>query len=123
MAMQNPAFQNLFTNPGPGSPSLLSNMPDCIEQHVEWIGACIEHMRRTGATRIEATEEAETAWVEHVNEAAQETLFYEAASWYVGANIPGKPRIFMPYPGGLVLYRQRCDEVAAAGYEGFELSS
>jgi cation diffusion facilitator CzcD-associated flavoprotein CzcO len=123
LGLQMAGFPNLFTITGPGSPSVLCNMPVCIEQHVEWIGACIEHMRRTGASRIEATEEAETAWVEHVNEAAQETLFYEAASWYVGANIPGKPRIFMPYPGGLNLYRERCDEVAAAGYLGFELRS
>jgi len=121
LGLQVAGFPNLFTITGPGSPSVLCNMPVCIEQHVEWIGRCIDHLRRTGVARIEATEQAETAWVEHVNEVAEQTLYYEAASWYVGANIPGKPRIFMPYAGGLNAYRERCEAVAAAGYEGFEL--
>jgi len=79
-------------------------------------------MREQGASRIEAQLDAEDAWVDHVNEAAKETLFYEARSWYLGVNIPGKPRVFMPYVGGGKLYREKCDEVVAAGYEGFEMS-
>ncbi len=111
-------FPNLFTITGPGSPSVLCNMPVCIEQHVEWISDCIEHLRRKGRTRIEVTPQAEQTWIEHVNEVAKETLFYEASSWYLGANIPGKPRIFMPYAGGMTAYRKACEEAAAAGYEG-----
>src|SRR5688500_11870358 len=108
---------------GPGSPSVLSNMPVSIEQHVEWISGAIEHMRTTGIDVMEADEQAEIEWVAHVNEIASQTMFMLADSWYLGANIPGKPRVFMPYPGGVGPYRQKCDEVAAAGYEGFTLSA
>ena len=118
-----PGFPNLFTITGPGSPSVLSNMPVSIEQHVEWIRDCIGYMREHGIDAIEATEEAEAEWTDHVQEAAQATLFPKAASWYMGANIPGKPRLFLPYIGGVGNYRIKCDEVAAHDYEGFRLIS
>jgi cyclohexanone monooxygenase len=108
---------------GPGSPSVLSNMPVSIEQHVEWISGAIEHMRSEGIDSMEAEPEAEVEWVAHVNDIASQTMFMLADSWYLGANIPGKPRVFMPYPGGVGAYREKCDEVAAAGYEGFTLSA
>ena len=92
-------FPNLFTVNGPGSPSVLSNMLPSIEQHVEWISACIGWMRKRGMARIEAEESAENAWVEHVNQVAGGTLFPTCNSWYLGANVPGKPRVFMPYIG------------------------
>ena len=117
-------FPNLFTITGPQSPSVLTNMPVAIEQHVEWITGCIDAMRREGRTVIEATPEAQDAWVAHVNEAIAGTLFPAANSWYMGANIPGKPRTFLPYlgPEGVGGYRKKCDEIAAKGYEGFELA-
>jgi cation diffusion facilitator CzcD-associated flavoprotein CzcO len=115
-------FPNLFTITGPGSPSVLSNMIVSIEQHVDWIADCITQLRTQGKASIEATVEAENGWVEHVNEVGHMTLYPLADSWYMGANIPGKPRIFMPYIGGVGAYRQKCDEVAAKGYEGFTLS-
>lgn len=123
LGLQTAGFPNLFTITGPGSPSVLVNMPVTIEQHVDWIGACLDHMRKQGLTRIEAREDAQDAWVEHVLEVAKKTLFYEAKSWYLGCNIPGKPEVFMPYAGGQPAYRERCDAIAAAGYEGFELSA
>jgi cation diffusion facilitator CzcD-associated flavoprotein CzcO len=123
LGVQVAGFPNMFVITGPGSPSVLTNMPVAIEQHVEWIAGCIADMRRQGATRIEATEEAEEAWVDHVRQVAEGTLYPLANSWYLGANIPGKKRVFMPYVGGFLPYRQRCDEVAANGYEGFVLSS
>jgi cyclohexanone monooxygenase len=116
-------FPNLFVVTGPGSPSVLSNMVVSIEQHVDWIAECVAHARERGLDRIEATMEAEDAWVEHSNELADATLYPRASSWYVGANIPGKPRVFMPYVGGVGRYRKRCDEVAARGYAGFEMSA
>lgn len=115
-------FPNLFLVTGPGSPSVLSNMIVSIEQHVEWIADCIAHLRRQGVARIEADHDAQARWVRHVNEVADLTILPNANSWYVGANIPGKPRVFMPYVGGVDVYRRRCDEVAAAGYAGFTLS-
>lgn len=121
LGLQVAGFPNLFTITGPGSPSVLTNMPVSIEQHVEWISDCIAHLRANGLTRIEATPDAEDAWVDHVREIADFTLFPKANSWYVGANIEGKKRIFMPYVGGLLPYRERCDEVARNGYEGFAL--
>jgi cyclohexanone monooxygenase len=107
---------------GPGSPSVLSNMVVSIEQHVEWIRDCIGYLGSYGFSAVEAKPSAEDAWVAHVNEVAYSTVFPMAESWYIGANIPGKPRVFMPYLGGVGPYRYRCDEVAAAGYEGFVLS-
>jgi cation diffusion facilitator CzcD-associated flavoprotein CzcO len=117
-----PGFPNLFTITGPGSPSVLSNMPVSIEQHVEWIGDCLGAAREHGADVIEATAEAASAWTGHVREAASATLHYKAASWYLGANIPGKPRVFLPYIGGVGTYRDRCAAVAARGYEGFTMT-
>jgi cyclohexanone monooxygenase len=116
-------FPNLFTVTGPGSPSVLSNMVVSIEQHVEWIADCIAALRDRGVDRIEATPAAQEAWMEHVAEVAGHTLFPRAASWYVGANVPGKPRVFMPYVGGVGPYRERCAQVAANGYEGFTLGA
>ncbi len=116
-------FPNMFLVTGPGSPSVLSNMVVSIEQHVDWIADCIVHLGQRQADAIEATPDAEAAWVAHVNEVAHMTLFPQANSWYMGANVPGKPRVFLPYIGGVGAYRQKCNEVAAAGYEGFTLSS
>jgi cyclohexanone monooxygenase len=116
-----PGFPNLFTITGPGSPSVLSNMPVSIEQHVDWIAECIDYVRANGISFIEATEEATAEWTDHVQEVANQTLYPKAASWYMGANIPGKPRLFLPYVGGVGVYRQKCDEVASNHYEGFEL--
>ena len=114
-------FPNLFLITGPGSPSVLSNMLVSIEQHVDWIADCIAYLQEHKLESIEAKIEAEDSWVAHVNEVASFTLFPRANSWYMGANVPGKPRIFMPYIGGVGVYRQKCDEVAAKGYEGFTL--
>jgi cyclohexanone monooxygenase len=116
-------FPNLFTITGPQSPSVLSNMPVSIEQHVEWITDCIDSMRMNGKTVIEATRDAQERWVAHVNEIVSGTLMVSANSWYMSANIAGKPRAFLPYldPAGVGGYRKRCDEVAANGYSGFEL--
>ena len=117
-----PGFPNLFTITGPGSPSVLSNMPVSIEQHVEWIADCLAWIREHGIDSIEAAEPAAAAWTQHVLDMAGFTLFPKAASWYMGANVPGKPRLFLPYIGGVGNYRHKCDEVAAGGYDGFELS-
>jgi cyclohexanone monooxygenase len=116
-------YPNLFTITGPQSPSVLSNMPVSIEQHVEWVTDCIDHMRRNKLTTIEATPQAQEQWVAHVNANVNQTLMPGTNSWYMGANIPGKPRTFMPYLGmeGVGGYRKKCDEVAAKGYEGFTL--
>jgi cyclohexanone monooxygenase len=111
-------FPNLFLVTGPGSPSVLCNMAVAIEQHVEWISDCIGWMTKRQAGSIEATQGAQDAWVAHVNEVADATIYPYANSWYLGANVPGKPRVFMPYIGGFPLYRDKCAEVAAAGYEG-----
>jgi cation diffusion facilitator CzcD-associated flavoprotein CzcO len=115
-------FPNLFAITGPGSPSVLSNMIVSIEQHVDWIADCIDRMRAQDHETIEATAAAQEAWVAHVNEIGHATLYPRANSWYMGANIPGKPRVFMPYIGGVGAYRQICDGVAAKGYEGFTLT-
>jgi cation diffusion facilitator CzcD-associated flavoprotein CzcO len=114
-------FPNLFIITGPGSPSVLSNMVPSIEQHVNWIGCCLAHMRERGAARIEPHVDAEDAWVAHVNEVADGTLYPTCNSWYLGSNIPGKPRVFMPYLG-FPVYVEKCEGVAANGYEGFALS-
>ncbi len=93
-----------------------------IEQHVEWIGDCLAHLRDEGKAAIEATQEAEDYWVDHVNEVGNTTLYPTANSWYMGSNVAGKPRVFMPYIGGVGVYRQICDDVAAKGYEGFTIT-
>jgi len=116
-------FPNLFIVTGPGSPSVLCNMAVAIEQHVDWIANCVAYMGARQMSVIEATAEAQDAWVDHVNEVASGTLFPQANSWYMGANVPGKPRVFMPYIGGFPVYRQTCDDIAAKGYEGFQLAS
>ncbi|MFB4280540.1 flavin-containing monooxygenase [Nonomuraea sp. MTCD27] len=123
LGLMTAGFPNLFTVTGPGSPSVLSNMIVSIEQHVEWIADCVARLRAGGVAAIDADPLAEDAWMAHVNEIAGQTLFVRADSWYLGANIPGKPRVFMPYVGGVGVYREKCDQVAAAGYEGFVLSS
>lgn len=116
-------YPNLFTITGPGSPSVLSNMFSAIEQHVDWISDCIAFMRERDVRFIEAESEAQDEWVEHVRVTAYSTLYPEAASWYLGANIPGKPRMFMPYAGGVGTYRIKCEEVVDANYSGFALTS
>jgi cyclohexanone monooxygenase len=115
-------FPNLFVVTGPGSPGVKTQMIASIEQHVDWIADCIGHMRSGGYDRIEASPQAELDWVEHVNKVADSTLYPLANSWYMGANIPGKPRVFMPYVGGFDRYKRHCDAVAAKGYEGFKLT-
>ncbi|WP_420133780.1 flavin-containing monooxygenase [Rhodopseudomonas sp.] len=122
LGLMTEGFPNLFIITGPGSPSVLSNMILSIEQHVDWITECLIAMRARGAMCIEATRQAEDDWVAHVNDVAAGTLYPQANSWYMGANVPGKPRVFMPYIGGVGTYRQICNEVAAKGYEGFMLS-
>ena len=119
LGLQVAGFPNLFTITGPGSPSVLSNMIVSIEQHVDWISDCMSWMKHKGYTRVEASLDAEDQWVAHVNEVAAGTLFPEAGSWYMGANIPGKPRVFMPYAAGVGVYRDVCDDVAANDYRGF----
>src|SRR5204863_7891690 len=115
-------FPNLFTITGPGSPSVLTNMLPSIEQHVEWIADCILHAQQHGRGSIELTPAAEHEWMTHVNEIADGTLFPSCNSWYVGANIPGKPRVFMPYIGGFPRYVETCKQIAADGYTGFALT-
>ena len=124
LGLQVAQFPNMFMITGPGSPSVLCNMPVAIEQHVEWITDCIAYLRKAGLTRIEPKEEAMDFWVAEVNAAANATVLPQAKhSWYLGANIPGKPRVFMPYAGGMAHYRKICAEVAAKNYEGFKLSA
>lgn len=124
LGLQSAGFPNLFLITGPQSPSVLSNMVVSIEQHVEWITDCITYLRDNGVARIEPSVEAEDEWVEHVNSVAAPTMLTAPScnSWYLGANVPGKPRIFMPYVGGVGNYRRRCEEIAAKGYEGFILT-
>ena len=123
LGLMTAGFPNLFIITGPGSPSVKSNMVASIEQHVDWIADCLRYLRDKKISRIEADESAQHRWVEHVNEVADATLYPRANSWYVGANIPGKPRVFMPYVAGLDKYRKICDEVAANDYRGFSLKS
>ena len=123
LGLMSAGFPNLFIITGPGSPSVLSNMIVSIEQHVDWIADCIAWMRGRGLDTMEANKEAEDKWVAHVNEVAHTTLYPQANSWYMGANIPGKPQIFMPYIGGVGAYRQICNDVAAKGYEGFAMKA
>jgi len=118
-------YPNLFTITGPQSPSVLSNMPVSIEQHVEWITECIAHMRRNKLATIEASPQAQDAWGAHVAEVVNSTLMPGTNSWYMGANIAGKPRRFLPYlgPEGVGGYRRKCAEIAENGYEGFVFTS
>lgn len=115
-------FPNLLTITGPGSPSVLSNMLVSIEQHVDWMVACLEHMREKGLSTVEPDPAAEDQWVDHVNEVANATLFPQGGSWYLGANVSGKPRVFMPYAAGVGAYREVCDDVTADDYRGFSFA-
>jgi cyclohexanone monooxygenase len=115
-----PGFPNLFTVTGPGSPSVLANMITAVEQHVEWITECVSWLRERGYETIEATPEAADEWVLHVNALADHTLYPTCNSWYLGANVPGKPRVFMPVLGW-PQYVAHCDEVADDGYVGFDV--
>jgi cation diffusion facilitator CzcD-associated flavoprotein CzcO/acetyl esterase/lipase len=115
-------FPNFFTVTGPGSPSVLSNMAVSIEQHVEWISDCLADLREQGFDRIEPTQMAEAAWGQHVQDCAAITLHPTADSWYMGANVPGKPRVMLPYIGGVDAYRSACEDVVSGGYLGFALS-
>ncbi|MEZ5243730.1 MAG: NAD(P)/FAD-dependent oxidoreductase [Acidimicrobiales bacterium] len=121
LGLQVNGFPNLFTITGPGSPSVLTNMIVSIEQHVEWIRDLLVRMEADGVASVEPEPDAEAGWVDHVNAVAELTLFHGCSSWYLGANVPGKPRVFMPLPG-FHEYRQQCDAIAAAGYEGFVLA-
>ncbi len=122
LGLMSHGFPNLFMVTGPQSPSVLSNMAVSIEQHVDWICDTIGHLRDTGKTVIEPTATAEAGWVQHTNDFADITLFPQANSWYMGANVPGKPRVVLPYVGGVDRYRRICDEVVERGYLGFEVS-
>lgn len=114
-------FPNMFTITGPSSPSVLSNMLVSIEQHVDWVADCIGWMRAHDKTAIEPNNEAEAEWAEHTAQMADLTLFPQADSWYMGANVPGKPRMFLAYVGGVGVYRMICDQIAATGYHGFDI--
>jgi cyclohexanone monooxygenase len=114
-----PGFPNLFTLTGPGSPGVVTNVPVAIEQHVELVEGLLAYLRGQGHATVEATDAAAAQWTQHVQDAARGTLYPRADSWYMGANIPGKPRVFLPYIGGLDAYRRRCEADAAAGYPGF----
>ena len=114
-------FPNFFTITGPGSPSVLSNMAVSIEQHVDWVTDCIDFMAANGYDTVEPTPLAEAGWNQHNQDCAAITLFDKANSWYMGANVPGKPRVFYPYIGGVDTYRLTCDEVVEKGYLGFSL--
>jgi cyclohexanone monooxygenase len=116
-------FPNFFIITGPGSPSVLTNMIVSIEQHVDWIADCIGYLGERQLGAIEARPDAQEKWVSEVNEAAEKTLYPLANSWYLGDNVPGKPHVFMPYIGGWKTYRDRCNDIAANDYEGFDLTS
>ena len=122
LGMSSAGFPNLFMITGPGSPSVLSNMLVSIEQHVDWMVGCISHMQESNLKVIEAEESAEDRWINHVNEVASMTLFPKGGSWYLGANVKGKPRIFMPYAGGVGAYRDICDDVTRNDYQGFQFN-
>jgi cyclohexanone monooxygenase len=113
---------NLFMINGPGSPSVKANMIITIEHHTDWIIDLLDHLAANSLDRIEATKQAQSDWVEHAREVAEATLMPVADSWYVGANIPGKKRVYMPYFGGFERYWKFCEEIVADGYRGFTLS-
>jgi acetone monooxygenase (methyl acetate-forming) len=122
MGLQVHGYPNLFTTAVPLAPSAaLCNMTTCLQQQTEWISDCIRHMRGAGMTVVEPTREAEDRWVAHHDETANATLIAKTSSWYLGSNVKGKPRRVLSYTGGVGAYRRRCDEVAAAGYEGFAM--
>ena len=121
LGMQTAGFPNLFTLVGPHNVSTFCNMPRCIEQNVDWVSECLAWLREHGHARIEATSEASAAWTQHTRELEARLLMSRVDSWFTGrnANVPEKQRRTLLYTGGLPLYRERCEEVAAAGYEGF----
>jgi len=121
LGLMTTGFPNFFTITGPQSPSVLSNMVVSIEQHVDWIADCLQRLRAENLDRIEPTPLAEAGWVQHNQDCADITLYPRANSWYMGANVPGKPRVFLPYIGGVDAYRRACDEVAENGFMGFRL--
>ena len=112
-------FPNLFTINGPGSPSVFTNMLPSIEQHVDWIADCLAFMKARNHVRIEVEKKAEIAWWEHVQDVAKIGLKATTESWYIGANIDNKPKVFMPYLGGYPQYCDKCDEIVAEDYKGF----
>ena len=116
-------FPNFFTVNGPGSPSVLANMVSAIEHHVDWIADCLAHTQANELCRVEAEPDAQANWVDEVRRVADMTLFPRANSWYIGANVPGKPRVFMAYPGGLQNYRDRCSRIVTDGYTGFRFTA
>ena len=115
-------FPNMFVITGPGSPSVLANVILAIEQHVEWLGDLLRHAQAQGITEIEAHATAQESWMAGVRDSADRTLYPRANSWYTGANVPGKPRVFMPYVDGFQIYEAACKDVAAAGYRGFHMA-
>jgi cation diffusion facilitator CzcD-associated flavoprotein CzcO len=121
LGLASAGFPNFFMITGPGSPSVLASMIQAIEQHVDWLADLMGHMRDIGSDAIEPTVADEDAWVEHVNEVSKVSLRSTCSSWYVGANIPGRPIVFMPYIGGFPIYVQKCNEVMSNGFEGFVL--
>ena len=121
LGLMSAGFPNLFTVTGPGSPSVLANMMPAIEQHVDWIAHCFTRLDDAGARMIEPLAASEDAWIGHVNEVASESLRSTCSSWYVGANIPGRPRVFMPYLGGFPAYLDRCNAETESGYAGFAI--
>ena len=122
LGLQIPGFPNLFTITGPGSPSVLTNMPMAIEQHVEWVRDCISYMSNKNHSTIEADQKSADKWGDEVNAVANKTLLPTVKhSWYLGANIPGKPQVFMPYAGGLPKYTEVCNEIKNNNYKGFNL--
>ena len=123
LGLMTAGFPNMFFITGPGSPSVKSNMVSSIEQHVDWITDCLQYLQSNDVASIEPDLGQQDRWVQHVNDVADATLYPLANSWYTGANIPGKPRVFMPYVAGLDKYRVICDGIAAKGYEGFVLKS
>jgi cation diffusion facilitator CzcD-associated flavoprotein CzcO len=122
LGLQVAGFPNLFTVTGPGSPSIAMNAPVAIEHHVDWIADCLEYMDAHGYTSVEPTREAQDAWVQHVAEVGAQSLLLQANSYQTGANIPGKPRVVLPYTGGQPRYRAHCSEVVEAGYAGFKFT-
>jgi cyclohexanone monooxygenase len=122
LGLMSAGFPNLFMITGPGSPSVLSNMLVSIEQHVDFIMDCLDHAQRRNAGHIEPELAAEESWVKHVNDVAGATLFPKGGSWYLGANVPGKTRVFMPYAAGVGVYREICEDIASDGFRGFAFS-
>jgi cation diffusion facilitator CzcD-associated flavoprotein CzcO len=121
LGLQTVGFPNMFTLVGPHNGATFCNMPRCAEQNVEWVTECVRYLTENGIERIEPKPDAEQAWTDHVNEIVQNTLLPTVDSWFMGTNVEGKKKNFLMYTGGSPAYRAKCDEVAAQGYEGFDL--